>query len=78
MALTPEQQAMWSPVLLEAERLLDTGQRCDSWIIADNLGEEREDVDEVVAELGEDRLDIGPAVEGESIEIYTYNPIGDV
>ena len=38
MALTPEQQAIWPQVLTEAERLLDEGEPCDSWTIADNLG----------------------------------------
>jgi len=37
MALTPEQQAIWPQVLTEAERLLDEGEPCDSWTIADNL-----------------------------------------
>jgi len=78
MALTPQQQAMWPQVLTEAERLLEGGDGCDSWKIADNLGEERDDVDAVVSELGEDRLELGPAFADKTIEIYDYNPIGDV
>jgi len=54
------------------------GDGCDSWTIADNLGEERDDVDAVVSELGEDRLELGPAFADKTIEIYDYNPIGDV
>jgi len=78
MALTPQQQVMWPQVLTEAERLLEGGDGCDSWTIADNLGEERDDVDAVVSELGEDRLELGPAFADKTIEIYDYNPIGDV
>lgn len=78
MAMSPEQQSIWPQVLTEAERLLDAEQPCDSWTIADNLGEERDDVDEVVAELGEDRLDIRPPTANETIVIDSYNPIGDV